>query len=286
MWHWSWVRFNRLGRVLLVNLGIYGLASGSLSVVSCSGQRDTSLGRTHADDSRDSTVQNTTPASDAGAESSQAASDPSAEGGIVTSGADSENSTTTSDSSLAPIDGCPELSLSFESLPAVGEGIITIDARLDGEPFPVRVEVLQSLDPEMAERWNPNTDAQDVPPEEWDRSEIPAGACVIRFLEMAGRCYGTTGASLVTRLAPLMDGEPRTMGWIRYDEYIRERPEHCSYAPGCPSSKFYAPIQWFYLREKWARSLLRVVFANVHRAGRHNAARFVCVIVRPLRRVN
>lgn len=249
MWHWSWVQFSRLGRVLLVNLGIFGLASGSLSVVSCSVQRDTSLGRTHADDSRDSIVRTTTPASDAGSQSSQAPSDPRAEGGTVTSGADSENSTTTSGSSPASIDGCPELSLSFESLPSVGEGTITVDARLDGDPFPVRVEVLQSLDPEMAEGWNPNTDAQDVPPEEWDRSEIPAGACVIRFVDMAGRCYGTTGVSLITRLAPQMDDEPRTIGWTRYDEYIRARPERCPYAPGCPSSKFYAPIQWFYLRE-------------------------------------
>lgn len=209
------MQLSRLGRVRFGNFGVLGLAAGVVSASSCSGQRDASVGHSRADDSVDSAGQNNTAPIDA---------------------------------SPAPLDGCPDLSLPFESLPLVGQGTVTIDAHPEGPPFPIALEVLQWPDQDTAVQWDWRIE-QSVPEEDWDRSEIPAGACVIRLLNMADRCYNPEGSWLTTSSAPTMDGEPSATSWTRYDEYVGERPNLCSYAPGCQSSKFGGPIQWFYLRE-------------------------------------
>lgn len=208
--------FSRLVRVLSRALGLLGLVCGIPCVVTCSGRHDTSLGRTHANDGRDTSE---------------------------------EDSTTTPNSSASSPDACPTLSLPFESLPRVGQGALTIQARLDQTPFPVQVEVLQWPDPDTAATWD-NFDEQNIPPEDWDRSEVPAGACVIRFLNIAGWCSGSLWPHLETRTARTTNAEQQWITWTGYDEYLREQPEMCAYAPGCQSPMLGSPWQLFYVRER------------------------------------
>lgn len=199
----------------------------------CSGQND-KIGHTYVEDSRDAPTRNDTTRNETTSPRANTRNDASTEG-----------DTTPDSGALAP-DNCPELSILFASLPSVDAGVVSIDA-YTGEVFSsVQVEVLQWPGPD-APRWNPRMN-QNRPIEEWDRSDIPAGACVIRLLNLAGSCYPPSGAQLVTRREP-MDGAPQAIGWPRYDE-INGAFERCPYAPGCERPELYALNQWFYLREQ------------------------------------
>lgn len=154
------------------------------------------------------------------------------------------------DAGPGPSESCPEIRLSFDKLPAMGEEVVTIDAQGERGPYPIQVEVLQYAEPGSVEQWSWPTDGaeHEPPPEEWDRADIPAGACVIRLLNMASTCYRTASGSLLTALPP-DSGGTRGIGWTSYHELLRERPEWCDVEPGCQSGKLDAPLPWFYLRE-------------------------------------
>jgi hypothetical protein len=144
-------------------------------------------------------------------------------------------SSDTSDSApVAPPLACPaELLLEFGAAMVVG-------ALPDG----VTVDPLQVPDYSAA----PNPPAEGVPypaPDSsaWDRSDVPAGACVFRLHGVDSRCY-PKGASFFTgSCSGLEDGRPLIAPDSFYDEY-----KCTDTMPGCPVSDPWSgePGNWWY----------------------------------------
>lgn len=71
-----------------------------------------------------------------------------------------------------------------------------------------------------------------TPPERWDRSELPAGACVFRVHGAPSDCLGEVGQVTLGVCAP--DRAPIPLGYYELPNCDR------GIAPGCPARDSYA----------------------------------------------
>lgn len=117
---------------------------------------------------------------------------------------------------------------------------MTIGALPDG----VSVEALQVPDYSVG----PNPPASGVPypppdPPAWDRSELPAGACVFRLHGVDTACYPKGATFFTGSCSGLEDGRPLTAPSSFYDQY-----KCTNVAPGCPASDPWSgePGYWWY----------------------------------------
>ncbi len=111
-------------------------------------------------------------------------------------------------------------------------------------PDGVAIDSLQVPDYSLA----PNPPPAGVPypapdPAEWDRSDLPAGACVFRLHGVDARCYPKGATFFTGSCSGLEDGRPLIAPSSFYDKY------RCtSVAPGCPASDPWSgePGYWWY----------------------------------------
>jgi len=111
-------------------------------------------------------------------------------------------------------------------------------------PDGVSIESLQVPDYSVA----PNPPPEGVPyptpdPSEWDRSELPAGACVFRLHGVDARCYPKGATFFTGSCGGLEDGRPLIAPSSFYDEY-----KCTDVVPGCPASDPWSgePGFWWY----------------------------------------
>jgi hypothetical protein len=136
--------------------------------------------------------------------------------------------TTGTESSPSPPVSCPTNEVAFELSLEVGS--ITTEA--DG----TTIETLQVPDypaPDYTQPApQPNSD-----PATWDRSELPAGACVFRVHGVHAACFPTGG--VIRSNDPTADQRPLVASSY-YDL------EGCSVEPGCPSADTQVSLGWWW----------------------------------------
>jgi hypothetical protein len=155
-----------------------------------------------------------------------------------------------------------ELTLEIE--PAVSECPdleLEIDMRRTDEYVSDRgvlVKVLQLPEFTDANRLDPNdpADVAAVPPERWDRSEFPAGACVVRLRGVEAACY-TTQTSRALYLPPTDSGAAVSQSSYHARRWSKEIDLCAWRVPGCPRSKWGSfGGYWWYLSQREQDSLL------------------------------
>ncbi len=139
---------------------------------------------------------------------------------------------------------CPDLDVVID---VAEQGVYTA---VDG----VQAEVLQRPVFDESNR-APDPDADLPPPESWDRSELPAGACVVSLSSIQTDCY--THQATLAVYHPPDDAGVAVSQASYYARRFAEKVDLCDWpVPGCPSEQWGGPGgYWWYFTERASDTL-------------------------------
>lgn len=132
------------------------------------------------------------------------------------------------------------------SLDCPAELLLDVDPRVAETTVSgsVRIEPIQEPEFPYPVVFPPDTPLPDPNPDPatWDRSDVPAGACVFRLWGVNAACYPSGGTFFTESCAAVGAGGPLIAPGSYYDG------NECGRAPGCPSAEPYIVSSgyWWY----------------------------------------